>query len=256
MPRSSEKASFVLTEHIFVRLTFNFRHNITKHYKGKIFDCHCGSIFKLNHQLKIHQQIHDEKQTCEVCKKKFSNTLSLGSHWRKNHLETHGRLESTKSKFFYRDLVTSDYQISNLAASRVLNSSGIFICDKCGLKYPNRDSFRIHHWLYHRNFSVFCDLCPRSFTRKQRLADHMKQVHVRFRPFECNVCSYKTSCIRSLKIHMLRHGAKTECEICHKLVSNIENHIGTHVKVECSICGKTYSKNHLSRHKKTHRNRK
>lgn len=137
---------------------------------------------------------------------------------------------------------------SILALLRVLNKNGPFICDNCGLKFSRRKSFRAHRSKHHGSVLVFCDLCPRSFTRKFELADHMKHVHLRLRPFECNVCSYKASTRSYLKIHVLQHDPKAECEICYKLVSNMRFHLRSHDKVKCTICRKFIQRQSLKRH--------
>lgn len=140
------------------------------------------------------------------------------------------------------------WRTSILATLRVLNRSGSFICDNCGFRFTNRKSFRNHHWQYHRSFSVFCDLCPQSFTIKSSLAIHLKQVHLKLRPYECKICLHKFSSKQSLKTHLLIHGPKIECKICHKLVSNMYHHLKAHEKVKCSVCSKIYSKHNLSSH--------
>lgn len=138
---------------------------------------------------------------------------------------------------------------------KILNRSGPFICDKCGSSFPTRTSFLSHISFHHGPIS-FCDLCPRSFVRKTLLSVHMKKDHLKLRPFECHVCSHESSSRGNLKIHMLLHGPKTECQICHKLVSNIKIHLTNHVKVQCSVCCKFCSKASIIYHMKTHRNRK
>lgn len=88
---------FILT---FERLSTQLfsRHNLNEHYNGKLFDCHCGSVFKVKYQLKKHQKVHKEKEECKVCRKQLA-FISIKQHWRKFHLETHGRLETRKGKF-------------------------------------------------------------------------------------------------------------------------------------------------------------
>lgn len=101
---------------------------------------------------------------------------------------------------------------------------------------------------YHRSLSVFCDLCPRSFTKKYLLRVHMTQDHLKLRTFDCSVCSRKLPFKGNLKSHMLRHGEKTACIICHKFVSNMRQHMTNHVEVKWSICNIICTKNSLSRH--------
>lgn len=236
-------------------MTFNSRHKLSEHYDEELFECHCGSVFKFKSLLSQHQQRHNEKSTCEICQKQFSFLKSLNAHWRRLHLKTHGKLESSKSKFT-RKLLKNDDKSSILATLKVLNRTGPFICDKCGSRFSKRTSFSSHQRKQHGRFSVFCDLCSRSFVSKFFLTIHMNRDHLKLRPFECNVCLYKSLIKVNLKIHMLTHGPKSECKICHKLVANMNSHLRNHVKVQCSICRKFIVKATLGRHMKIHRNRK
>lgn len=32
-------------------------HKLISHYEGKLFECHCESVFKTNHNLRVHQRV-------------------------------------------------------------------------------------------------------------------------------------------------------------------------------------------------------
>lgn len=72
---------------------------------------------------------------------------------------------------------------------------------------------------------MFCDLCPRSFKEKCILTIHMERDHLKLRPLECKICDYKCYQGQTLKTHMLQHGMKTVCKICHKLVTNMKRYL-------------------------------
>lgn len=152
-------------------------------------------------------------------------------------------------------VIAVDDEFIFLSTVRVLNRTGPFTCDKCGSRSSSRTAFQLHHSTYHRNFSVLCDLCPLSFVKKYLLARHMRKDHLNH-SFECYVCLNKFPNKRALKTHMLRHDPKTECKICHKLVTNMYEHKKNHIKLKCSICSKICSRASLSFHMRTHRNRK
>lgn len=139
---------------------------------------------------------------------------------------------------------------------RLLRASGGFICDKCGLNCPSRDTFQ-KHLKWHRSERRICDLCAKSFNKRILILQHMKKVHLKLRSFDCTVCKLRTFNEGNLKNHMLQHKSKTECKICHKFVANMKAHLRCHVKVKCSICSKTLSKNSLLMHlKRVHDNEK
>lgn len=142
-----------------------------------------------------------------------------------------------------------------LLTVKVLQPDGPIICDKCGSKHQNRQSFKDHHLLKHSLKFLFCDLCPESFRKKFLIARHIKKVHLKT-TFDCTTCTYKGTSALNLKNHMFRHGTKIECKICHKMVTNLREHKKLHIKVKCSICGKECSRATLSFHKKSHRNHK
>lgn len=135
-----------------------------------------------------------------------------------------------------------------------LNKNGPFICDKCGSKSLHRSSFISHLQKHRKESSFFCDFCPRSFSLKNSLILHLKRCHLKLRPFDCELCGRKFSSRSDLKTHMLQHGRKTECKICHKFVTNIKKHMRCHIKTKCRICSKIYTQVGLNWHMKTHKN--
>lgn len=109
---------------------------------------------------------------------------------------------------------------------KVLSRSGPFICDKCGAILGSRDSFHMHNAIRHRNASMFCDLCPESFTQKCKLKTHMEKDHLKL---------------------------KTKCNVCHKFVSNMNAHLKHHVKAKCPICSAIITRPNLTTHIKRHK---
>lgn len=177
----------------------------------------------------------------------------LRRHWKMLHLQTHGMMieEDNTSKFLFFLTTQLLNNFFNLSV-KILNRKGPFICDKCGLKLLSRRYFHQHNLKKHRSVTLFCDLCPRSFAQKSLLAMHMRHVHLKLRSFECKFCKFRSFTKKVLQVHMLRHGSKTECKVCHKGVSNMNDHMRSHVKVNCPICYKVYSKASLLQHMKTH----
>lgn len=133
---------------------------------------------------------------------------------------------------------------------QILTRNGPFICDRCGSKLPTRQSFNAHFRLIHHKVDVrYCDLCPQSFGQKYFLNCHMERVHLKLCPFKCSFCKYKGPSNECLKQHMLRHGPKTECKVCHKLVTNIKNHLRIHFPtVKCPKCMIIVSQKFFSTH--------
>lgn len=103
---------------------------------------------------------------------------------------------------------------------------------------------------------MFCDLCPKTFFCKRSVSSHIRSVHERKR-FFCNICDFKTSVLSGFKIHKTTHEARTECEICKKLIASskkgIDLHMATHKpKKECAICKKMVAVRFMRGHLKIH----
>lgn len=76
-----------------------FRHRLKKHFNGKIFECHCGSVYTAVWKLKYHQRLHNnQKMTCDACQNTFASIDHLKYHCRRMK---HGQYLE-KSKFLYK----------------------------------------------------------------------------------------------------------------------------------------------------------
>lgn len=143
---------------------------------------------------------------------------------------------------------------------KILNRDGPFVCDRCGRNYVNRENFRNHFFKLHRKrvntVLHYCDICPQFFELKCFLANHMKRDHLKIRSHECKICGYKAFSRNEIKQHMLRHVSKSKCKICHRFVTNLYQHSRAHIKIDCRVCGKSYSKTTLRNHMKSHRKTK
>lgn len=104
----------------------------------------------------------------------------------------------------------------------------------------------------HGHVKRFCDLCPRSYSQKHFLVDHMNRVHLKRRPFECNICRHSSSTQSDLRMHLLSHKPKTECQICHKSFKFMKDHLRTHVRAKCTVCDGIVAKKNLDQHMKLH----
>lgn len=215
-----------------VEFMFGFRHNLRKHFEGEIFECHCGSVYASKALLQNHKRIHGGMKTCGICQKEFANALCLRRHWRRKHQQTDGKFQDRKCRFCFLDywnLLT--FFLFSTKVKLLTTKGGAFICDNCGSAYQNRESFSAHFRNYHRSYRRYCDLCPKSFGHKCHLKRHIEHVHLQLIKLECFICNFKCFSERSLKLHLLRHGPKSECNICHKLVTNMKKHLRSHVNV-------------------------
>lgn len=70
--------------------------------------------------------------------------------------------------------------------------------------------------------------CQKQFSSKQNYSVHLKAVHDGERPFNCEFCDKTFAYCSSLKLHLLRHKKKIDCEEASS------------DPYQCSACGKTF----------------
>ncbi|XP_065360800.1 PR domain zinc finger protein 5 [Calliphora vicina] len=102
-----------------------------------------------------------------------------------------------------------------------------------------------------------CEICERKFVNGKTLSKHIKTVHNKIKPFNCNVCGKKTARKASLIIHMRQHtGEKPlsckSCKFSTRDPSVLHKHQMRHElagKLKCALCDYTcIQTNALKRH--------
>ena len=111
-----------------------------------------------------------------------------------------------------------------------------------------------------------CDQCTGSFTLKRYLVLHKKYVHLKIRPYKCNVCEKSFPTMQKLSSHEISHN-KTKsaiytCDQCPGTFT-LKESVGRHKKTvhqkilphKCNICDKSFANmSKLKRHKISHDN--
>uniref|UniRef100_A0A182SBG3 C2H2-type domain-containing protein n=1 Tax=Anopheles maculatus TaxID=74869 RepID=A0A182SBG3_9DIPT len=112
-------------------------------------------------------------------------------------------------------------------------------CRVCGKKFVNTSQRSVHEALHRKKESHGeeshgeedeleenekprwyserrCDICKHMFSNSKILSKHIKTVHLKIKPFVCNVCGYKCARKATLNIHIRQHsGLKPlTCKSC------------------------------------------
>lgn len=126
-------------------------------------------------------------------------------------------------------------------------------CCLCAKVYSTRSSLTKHLENSHfRSTKFVCTFCPKFYFNKNVLKHHMKNHGEK--KFQCNNCDYKTAIELRFKEHKLTHGAKEECPICSRKVTNLQQHLRkSHApKKACPICQKMIPRYNIGEHLQTH----
>lgn len=79
-----------------------------------------------------------------------------------------------------------------------------------------------------------CEICDRKFVNGKTLSKHVKSVHLKIKPFICNVCGFKCSRKSVLEVHSRQHKKEKplQCNVCQfktRDQSSLETHKKRHV---------------------------
>lgn len=191
----------------------------------------CSENFTVFRLLNIHMNKHFQKQVCHICGAGFSNLVFLNLHKTRSHRP--------------------------------------FDCKQCDLIFKNKidkkeHDISVHAKKFERKLRFPCPYCPERFFQENFRVKHLVDKHGMMKPeFKCTMCTKvfitKSLCNNHIKnVHMKEKNH--ECDICHHLFytkSDVLRHRVTHTgekKFSCSLCNNLFAtKDSLRRHiKRTH----
>ena len=115
-------------------------------------------------------------------------------------------------------------------------------CHECGASFTKKSSLQMHINAVHLKLKPYvCDLFEMSFARKGHLKGHIKSIHEKIRPFECNQCKKSFARKRQLKSQMQSSNCKNlkkkykckECENSFVRKDCLKHHVNrVHLKIK------------------------
>ncbi|XP_047583211.1 PR domain zinc finger protein 14 [Lutra lutra] len=124
-----------------------------------------------------------------------------------------------------------------------------FPCNLCKRSFEKRDRLRIHVLHVHEKHRPHkCSTCGKCFSQSSSLNKHTR-VHSGDRPYQCVYCTKRFTASSILRTHIRQHSGEKpfKCKYCGKSFASHAAH-DSHVRrshkedegCSCSICGKTF----------------
>ena len=181
--------------------------------KTDVFTCDRCS-FKTDLRKHLHKHFskihHDKEFTCPHCSKIYTVVIDfehhLLSHERKYPCPECGKCLKSKTAL--------KLHISCLHLGIDIRPKQDIMCSLCGHLSHSSTEYRVHKNKVHLKVRPFkCELCDGDFYSKQAMKNH-QMVHDDSRNFVCDVCSKAFKTVNLLNAHKIYHGGerKFKCD--------------------------------------------
>ncbi|XP_059607701.1 gastrula zinc finger protein XlCGF57.1-like [Phlebotomus argentipes] len=223
--------------------------------KGRYPCTICGKFFKTPPCLKAHVKRHSDERKfqCAICRKDFRDKTSV----RRHVLEVHeGKKPSELSTISYKCAECekmfwnkTKYERHLLMHSDVRNEE----CPVCCKKFKHKFYLERHMLVHNTAKPYSCKICGKSFGREYYLKKHL--MRHRDKTLKCAYCTrtYRNDDGFRSHMDMFHRGLPDDpgcdvisCTICSEVFEDFEN-LKSHVQIhplekpfECAECGKTY----------------
>uniref|UniRef100_A0A1I8BCD5 C2H2-type domain-containing protein n=1 Tax=Meloidogyne hapla TaxID=6305 RepID=A0A1I8BCD5_MELHA len=191
----------------------------------------------------------EKRHKCDQCGKRFPYFSILEAHKRIVKSEIDLKLYGTKT-------------VHEKSAHLGLRN---YLCPYCD-KNLSSPSALYTHKKTHGEKAFKCPGCPKTFTLKNYLKLHIRQVHEQTeRKHSCKYCDKSFAYAGSLQVHLRTHTGERpfRCKFCPKAFAsqgNLQSHERTHTGERpylCIECGRSFiQKSQLTAHESTHVSRR
>ncbi|XP_013176187.1 PREDICTED: zinc finger protein 62 homolog [Papilio xuthus] len=242
---------------------------------------------------------NDYQWTCSVCETQFSTHEELKLHSMQYHKTCNALkcLKCNKNKWHFNTFIShTKWHNPNLkfmcyicsckfSCSRALNSHTRmvhgpklkYVCPGCNADFASSEELQLHKETFYRGIrfrtlpvelvsnhnSLSCDICKKSFKKKDTLYNHLYIHTDRKKEHICDICGKCFAYNNQLQTHLISHKDQRshECDICKssfKTLRHLKNHVAIHSgekPYKCDQCGKGFRlKKYLNSHFIIHTN--
>ena len=128
-----------------------------------------------------------------------------GSLWHKRHCSNFSEMSSTSRWTTLNKVLCGvcGKSVVELARHMEVHSTTWFPCVECGKQYKTTKQMRRHVLRMHsdKKKQHKCQTCDKAFWEPSDLKKHVSQIHDKLKPFNCEVCQFRTATISNLNIH-------------------------------------------------------
>ena len=206
----------------------------------------CNKVYPNQRAMEIHTRTHlnsSETHICEVCSIELKTKEGLKLHLKK-HRDGDKR-KNYKYKCSQCNGHVGRFQTEEFLQKHTLKfHSGVqYICSQCPLSF-NSPTLRNCHENVHKEKTIQCDECEKTFSGQYKLRAHKRNVHNIVVDQICPHCGegFRSTNMESFRAHVNRHTNTRPyaCELCGKDFL-IEKHLKTHMlrhtkSISCDKC--------------------
>ena len=218
------------------------KHKVKVHELGEIYMCtSCDYKTELEKRLKRHELTHsiDSPYTCDQCdfKTKTPHSLKIHSFYHQD------------PKFVCDNCEYTSHSSANLYTHKVVkHQTAKHECAQCGKLFHYKRHLH-RHQASHTGADLQCSECDTTFYRKDKLKNHLRDVHQRSEMESAKLTSeikdHPHDQTFGMKVNSLRNYNCTFCPkkfTCSKHLSRHKNSVHSLTELSCQFCMKTFSR--------------